>query len=103
MRAGVGDVTHQAPVADLLCFQADDKYTVVLTATGEHLIRMPLAELWTQLDPAQFVQAHRSTIVNLDHLGGTRRDDASRLWLRLRGGPQELPVSRAYVQLFRAM
>jgi DNA-binding LytR/AlgR family response regulator len=103
VRAGVGDVTHQVPVAEVLFFQADDKYTVVHTATAEHLIRMPLAELLAQLDPAQFAQVHRSTIVNLDHLGGTRRDDASRLWLRLRGCPQELPVSRAYVHLFRAM
>ena len=55
------------------------------------------------LDPAQFTQVHRSTIVNLRHLAGTRRDEASRLFLRLRGHPHELPVSRAYVSLFKAM
>ena len=103
VRAGVGDITHQVPVADVLYFQADDKYTVVRTATTEHLIRTPIAELLARLDPAQFSQVHRSTIVNLDHLAGTRRDAASRLWLRLHGCTQELPVSRAYVHLFRAM
>ena len=103
VRAGVGDITHQVPVADVLYFQADDKYTVVRTATAEHLIRTPIAELLARLDPAQFSQVHRSTIVNLDHLAGTRRDAASRLWLRLHGCAQELPVSRAYVHLFRAM
>jgi DNA-binding LytR/AlgR family response regulator len=46
---------------------------------------------------------HRSTVVNLAHLAGTRRDEASRLWLRLHGHPAELPVSRAYVHLFKAM
>jgi len=103
VRAGLGDVTHQVPVAEVLYFQADDKYTVVRTAAAEHLIRTPIAELLARLDPARFCQVHRSTIVNLDHLAATRRDAASRLWLRLNGCAQELPVSRAYVHLFRAM
>jgi DNA-binding LytR/AlgR family response regulator len=46
---------------------------------------------------------HRSTVVNLNHLSGTRRDETSRLFLRVRGHEPELPVSRAYVHLFRAM
>ena len=50
-----------------------------------------------------FVQVHRSTVLNLNHLAGTRRDEASRLFLRIRGHAQELPVSRAYVHLFKAM
>jgi len=103
IRASAGDLTHQVPVDAVLFFQADDKYTVVRTADAEHLIRTPLVELAPQLDPGRFVQVHRATIVNLDHLAGTRRDEASRLWLRLRGWPQELPVSRAYVHLFKPM
>jgi DNA-binding LytR/AlgR family response regulator len=55
------------------------------------------------LDPADFVQSHRSTIVNLRHLAGTRRDESSRLFLRIAGHDHELPVSRAYVHLFKAM
>ena len=103
MRAGNGDLTHQVAVQDVLFFRADDKYTCVQTAGAEHLIRTPIAELAAQLDAAQFVQVHRSTIVNLAHLAGTRRDEASRLYLRLNGHAAELPVSRAYVYLFKAM
>lgn len=103
IRASAGDLVHQVPVQEVLFFRADDKYTCVQTASAEHLIRTPLAELAAQLDPAVFVQVHRSTIVNLDHLAGTRRDEASRLFLRLRGHAAELPVSRAYVHLFKAM
>ena len=88
---------------DVLFFRADDKYTCVQTAGAEHLIRTPIAELASQLDPRQFVQVHRSTIVNLAQLAGTRRDEASRLFLRIKGHPHELPVSRAYVHLFKAM
>jgi DNA-binding LytR/AlgR family response regulator len=103
LRASVGETTHQIAVDDVICFRADDKYTCVHTASAEHLIRTPIVELAAQLDPAQFVQVHRSTLVNLACVEGTRRDEASRLFLRLRGLAQELPVSRAYVHLFRPM
>ena len=103
IRAGSGDVVHQVAVEDVLFFHADDKYTVVRTAGAEHLIRTPIVELAARLDPQQFQQVHRSTIVNLAHLAGTRRDEASRLFVRVRGHDGELPVSRAYVHLFRPM
>ena len=104
VRASVGELTHQVAVDDVLFFRADDKYTSVHTATGpELLIRTPIAELAQRLDPQQFVQVHRSTIVNLAHLASSRRDESSRLFLRLRGHSSELPVSRAYVHLFKAM
>ena len=103
VRASSGDLTHQVAVDDVLFFRADEKYTSVQTASAEYLIRTPIAELIMQLDPAHFVQVHRSTIVNLAHLAGTRRDEVSRLFLRIRGHAAELPVSRAYVHLFKAM
>ena len=103
VRASQGDLTHQIDVADVLYFQADDKYTCVQTVRGEHLIRTSITELAAQLDPERFAQIHRSTIVNLDHLERTRRDDASRLFVSMRGRDRELPVSRAYVHLFKAM
>lgn len=103
VRASHGELTQQIAVADVLFFRADDKYTCVLTADGEHLIRTPIAELLAQLDLAQFWQIHRSTIVNLRHVAGTRRDELSRLFVRMRGHDGELPVSRAYVHLFKAM
>lgn len=103
IRASQGELTHQVPVADVMFFHADDKYTCVRTAKAEYLIRTPITELAAQLDPDQFWQVHRSTIVNLAHLAGTRRDDASRLFVRIAGWPDELPVSRAYVHLFKPM
>lgn len=101
--ASQGERTHHLDVANVRFFHADDKYTVVASVDGEFLIRTPISELAAQLDPEQFWQVHRSTLVNLAWLDGTRRDDASRLFLRMRGHEQELPVSRAYVHLFRAM
>lgn len=101
--ASRGERTHHLDVATVRFFHADDKYTVVASVDGEFLIRTPITELASQLDPEQFWQVHRSTLINLAWLDGTRRDDASRLFLRMRGHAVELPVSRAFVHLFRAM
>lgn len=103
VRAAKGGMVHHLAVEQVLFFQSDDKYTVVRTADDEYLIRTPVAELAARLDPEHFWQVHRSTIINLAHLAGTRRDEASRLFLRMRGHATELPVSRAYVPLFQAM
>lgn len=101
--AGQGATTRNLDVADVRFFQADDKYTIVVSSHGEHVIRTTITELASRLDPAQFWQVHRSTVINLAWLDGTRRDETSRLFLRMRGHAGELPVSRAFVHLFRAM
>jgi DNA-binding LytR/AlgR family response regulator len=104
IRASAGELTHQIDVQEVLYFEADEKYTVVRTVAGaEHVIRTPIVELACQLDAEQFWQIHRATVINVKHLAGTRRDEASRLFVRLKNHNRELPVSRAYVPLFKAM
>ncbi len=103
IRAARGELTFQVAVDEVLFFHADDKYTVVRTAAGEHLIRTTITELAAQLDPAQFWQIHRSTLINLAFLDGTRRDETSRLFVRIKGHERELSVSRAFVHLFKPM
>ncbi len=103
VRASQGELTHQIAIDDVMYFQADEKYTVVKTSAGEYLIRTPIAELVEQLDPDQFWQVHRSTLINLAYISGTKRDEASRLFARIKDSDVMLPVSRAYVHLFKAM
>jgi len=103
IRASQGDLMHQVPVDEVLYFHADEKYTCVQTREAEYLIRTPITELAAQLDGTRFWQVHRSTLINLDHLAGTRRDESSRLFLRFKAHARELPVSRAYVHLFKSM
>jgi DNA-binding LytR/AlgR family response regulator len=103
IRALKGDLVQQIAVDDVLYFQASDKYTCVITREGESLIRMPLADLATQLDPAVFQQVHRSTVVNLNAVEASRRDLGGRLFVRLKGVKSELAVSRAYAHLFKQM
>jgi DNA-binding LytR/AlgR family response regulator len=103
IRALKGEEVRQIPVDDVVYFRASDKYTCVITREGEWLIRMALAELGEQLDPATFCQIHRATIVNMNEVAATRRDLGGRVFVRLRDGATELPVSRAFAHLFRQM
>ena len=107
IRAQVGDVVHQIPVEDVVCFKAADKYTIVQLresqGEGEILIRLSLSELLAQLDPELFWQVHRGTIVNLAHVVSARRDVLGKTLLRLRDYRAELVVSRQYAHRFRQM
>ena len=103
VRALKGEEVRQIAVDDVLYFQASDKYTCVMTRDGESLIRLPLAELAAQLDGEVFWQIHRGTVVNMNEVSATRRDLGGRVFVKLRDGKTELPVSRAYAHLFKQM
>ena len=90
------------PIDEVCYFQAADKYTTVVTAEAEELIRTPLKELAAQL-PEVFQQVHRGTIVNLQEVAAAVRDEVGRVTLRLRNRKEMLAVSRVYADLFRAM
>jgi DNA-binding LytR/AlgR family response regulator len=82
-------------------FQASDKYTSVVTRDAELLIRTPIKDLAGQLDPDQFWQIHRSTLVNVRQIAGVKHDAVGRLTLHLKNRPETLQVSRGYAHLFR--
>ena len=103
IQASSGSQIHMVPVADVLYFEAADKYVRVLTAAREFLIRTPLKELIGQLDPQVFWQIHRSTLVRAGSITTVSRDEAGKLHLELAGRPEKLPVSRLYAHLFKAM
>lgn len=102
-RGALGEQVLQIDVDEVLYFEAADKYTCVVLASGEKLLRTSVAELESELDPAQFKRIHRSTLVNLRHVHATRRDEAGRMWVRVKQHPRELPVSRAYHGVFARM
>jgi len=100
--AGAGNAVRLIPIGEVCYFQAADKYTTVVTADGEDLIRTSLKELAPQL-PERFQQVHRGTIVNLDEVAAAVRDEAGRVSLKLRRRKEALAVSRVYAELFKAM
>jgi len=100
--AGSGNSVKLIPIDEVCYFQAADKYTTVVTAEGEDLIRTPLKELAAQL-PETFQQVHRGTIVNLEEVAAAVRDETGRVALKLRHRKETLAVSRVYADLFRPM
>ena len=103
IRAAVGNVVRMIPVQDVVYFQALDKYVNVATADSEALIRLPLKELMAQLDPAQFAQVSRSSIVNMQQVASASRDETGKLTLALHGRSDRLKVSPLFAHLFRQM
>lgn len=101
--ASAGRETRLILVDEVAYFRADNKYTTVVTADGEALLRTPIRELLGVLDPTTFKQIHRSTIVNLKAIAGVVRDDAGRGTVRLKSRPETLSVSAPFMTLFRHM
>ncbi|MDN2679541.1 LytTR family DNA-binding domain-containing protein [Janthinobacterium sp. SUN033] len=103
IRAAVGNSVRMIALADVVYFEALDKYINVVCQDSEALIRTSLKELLPQLDPQQFWQIHRGTIVNASAIATAVRDDAGKLSLTLRQHPAQLRVSPLYAHLFRQM
>jgi DNA-binding LytR/AlgR family response regulator len=103
IRALVGNEVRMIPVADVVYFEALDKYVNVVTKDSDALIRVSLKELLPQLDQQLFWQVHRGTIVNSACVASALRDEAGKISLTLRNRPEKLRVSPLYAHLFKQM
>jgi DNA-binding LytR/AlgR family response regulator len=101
IRATVGKQIRLIDVQDVLFFQSDTKYTRVVLADSEALVKIPLKDLLGGLDRERFWQIHRGTVVNVRAIVAADRVDAERLEVIVRGCDEKLPVSRTFAHLFR--
>jgi DNA-binding LytR/AlgR family response regulator len=97
------DGVRLIPVGDVYYFRATDKYTVVRTRDGEHLIRKTIKELENELDPDQFWRVHRAAIVNARAIHIVDHSLSGGYIVKFRDIQDRLTVSRAYAHLFRQM
>jgi len=103
IRASLGATMKLVDVGDVLYFQAEDKYTKVVTAAGDAHIKKPIKELFEELDPETFWQIHRATIVNLRAVAKIERDWRDQPVISLRDRDEKLTVSRTFAHRFKAM
>jgi DNA-binding LytR/AlgR family response regulator len=103
LQATVGNQTKLITIREVLYFQSDSKYTRVVRAHDEALIRKSLVELLETLDANQFWQIHRGTLVNTEFIESVVRDGLGGLELVLKGRPERLTVSRSFRHLFKGM
>jgi DNA-binding LytR/AlgR family response regulator len=103
IKASVGPSLRLIPVDEVCFLRSDEKYTLVVWAGGEALIRKTIRELADELDPERFVQIHRSVIVALPHVSHVVRSSNETAEVHLRGRSEVLPVSRSWLHVFRQM
>ena len=103
IKASVGQSLRLIPVDEVFFLRSDEKYTLVVFAGGEALIRKTIRELADELDPDRFVQIHRSVIVALPHVSHVVRNGNETAEVHLRGRSEVLPVSRSWLHVFRQM
>jgi DNA-binding LytR/AlgR family response regulator len=108
IKASIGQTVSLIPVSDVDFLRAEEKYTFVAWRDDageprEAVIRTPLKELISQLDPGLFAQVHRSVVVNLSSIARVVRNANETADIHLKGRSDLLPVSRSYLTLFRQM
>jgi DNA-binding LytR/AlgR family response regulator len=103
INASRGEDVQLITIEEVRYFQSDTKYTRVVAARRDGLIRKTIKELLDELDPSMFWQTHRATIVNLNAVESVGRDLKGRIVLRIKDRSESLPVSQPYEHLFRQM
>jgi len=103
IKATIGQNLRLIPVAEVLFFQSDEKYTRVVLADGEALIKTPIRALLDGLDAEVFWQIHRSTLVNANAIAAVTRDFRGQAHVKIKGKDESLVVSRIYSHLFKQM
>jgi DNA-binding LytR/AlgR family response regulator len=101
--AWLGNDVRLITIEEVAYFHADNKYTQVVTADAEALIRKSIKELADELDPELFWQIHRGTLVNVGAIAGVHRDFKGRLRVRLKNRKETLDVSEPYAHRFGHM
>lgn len=101
--ASQGSELRLITVEEICYFEADHKYTLVVTAQQQSLIRRPIKELIDELDPNEFWQIHRATVVRVDAIGEVSRNLRGNQVVHLKGSDERLEVSRTFNHLFRQM
>lgn len=85
------------PLADVLCFVADQKYVSVIHNSGRDLIDDPLKSLEQEFAD-QFVRIHRGALVAVNAVDALKKDEEGRTQVILRNcESEELYVSRRHV------
>ena len=89
--------------SEVVYLQADLKYTRVVTARGEGLVRLGINELGARLRKGNFAKIHRGVIVNLSFISAIRRSELGQLSVHLTGRPEVLKVSKSFQGVFKTL
>jgi DNA-binding LytR/AlgR family response regulator len=103
INASQGQNVRLVTTDEVCYFRADAKYTLVVTATTEDVIRKPIKELIDELDPEVFWPIHRGVVVNVNAIAMAHRKLNGQFELRLKARKETLAVSEPFAYRFRQM
>jgi DNA-binding LytR/AlgR family response regulator len=103
LNCGQGNEIDVIAVGEVLFFQSRDKYTAVVTGDKERYIRTPLRDLLNELDPDEFWQVHRASVIRVASIERVVKDDIGKMHIKLRGTDVSVAVSAAFTGRFRQM
>ena len=98
-----GRTTRLITLDQICYFQADNKYTIVVTAAAQSLINKTITELVDELDPDMFLQIHRGTVVNVNAIASVHRGLRGRMHVRLKQRDEMLAVSGSFAHVVKQM
>lgn len=103
INASQGQNVRLITTEEISYFKADNKYTLVVTADLEALIRKPIKELIEELDPEVFWPVHRGVVVNVNAIALVHRKFNGQFDLQLKSRTETLAVSEPFAYRFRQM
>jgi len=80
---------YKIPVNDILYLEAMKDYTKLITASGQYLVLGTLTSMHTRVPSSDFIQIHRSYIVNWNKIDAVK---GNKIYI----GNQELPIGKLY-------
>ena len=89
------------PIDEILFFESDTRYTRVVSASDEGLIRTAIKDLQKGLDPEQFWQINRGILVNMNAIARAHRDELGGIKVEIKGSKEQLKVSQTYAWRFK--
>lgn len=84
----------------VVCITGADDYAEVSTVDRTYLVKMTLSEFGRRLDPARFLRAHRSAIINIECVERAESAGGGRMLVHMSNG-RTIKASRAGTQQLR--
>ncbi|SFV55475.1 Response regulator VCA0850 [hydrothermal vent metagenome] len=89
--------------SNIIYFQSEQKYTLVVTNQAEYLINTSIKDLLQQLNKDDFWQINRGVIVNVNYIKVVNKNNQGKLVVILENQNIDLIIGRKYINLFKKM
>jgi NO-binding membrane sensor protein with MHYT domain len=87
--------THFVPVERVVAVHANAHYTFLFDGTAKLFCPLAIGEVESRLDRGRFMRVHRSHIVNIDRVVGTKKSGDGEIVELAADTPYTVPVSRS--------